>query len=70
MITKCQISADANNYDLRNVEYQSLVTSCEGLQTFRLRSHVIVASQWEVNPTLTVHAVFCYSVVPLLVFFQ
>jgi len=28
-ITKCQMSADASNYDLQNVECKSLITSCK-----------------------------------------
>jgi len=35
--------------------------SYSGLQTFRLRSHSIVASQWDRNSAFAVHAVRYYA---------
>jgi len=75
LITKCQMSADANNYNLQNVECHSAMSARlwidsglrhnafkkPGLQTFRLPYHFIVASQWSRNLAFTAHAE-CYIV--------
>jgi len=35
----------------------TMLSDSPGLRTLRLRSHFIVASQWDDNPTLAVHAI-------------
>jgi len=68
------MSADANNYNLQNVERHSAISARlwfdsrprhsafrkPGLQTSRLPYHFIVASQWDGNPAFAVHAE-CYT---------
>ena len=62
LITKCQMSVDANNYNLQNVECYSAISArlwfgsrlhhltLSESQGCKLSYHFIVASQWDRNP--------------------